>query len=359
MPVLAFALRDEDFAPEAFIDPKASISPNDHPSWGYAWTVSLERMFYQNDGARTEIAERVRATNQFGVFELLDGIVESMSRPWGHSNRQRFFQKCREASRACGSGKITEADIVSIIGKRSRIAQQIDPSFCWQQLGIYLDDGDKVKVAAFSPWSVSRLSDWNAESQENRVVRANVVQTSGPLSRDVLDRLEWLIGQELPEPAFQHFLEENPSVLLSLGPYRRAVPHVVLHQDDGRKLIPDFFLEMADCRGADVLELKLPSAQIDLRQARRERLRAEIYEAVAQLRTYRDWFQSSTRRRRFQAETGMKSFIPRALLVFGRSMDFQSHMDRQRLESTLPEWVRLYTYDDLRMSARDWMWKRQ
>ncbi len=355
VPPLVFALREADFSPEAFIDDKVSFSPHDHPTWGYAWTVSLSRMFFNDDGSPTEVTNRTLASKEFGVFELLDGILESMSRPWGHSNQSLFLGKCRDASHAFAAGDMTGEEIISRIRNRSRIARGIDPSFAWQQFGIYLDDCGTVKTIAFSPWSVSRFSDWSSESQEHRLVRANVEQSAGSLSREVLDRLEWLIAQDLPESAFQRFLEEHPTVLLALGPYRKAVPHIILHQDDGQKLIPDFFLEVADGRAADVLELKLPGARIDLRQARREGLRAEVHKTINQLQTYRDWFQSARHRERFLSETGIRCFRPRALLVFGRSMDFQSHVDRQRLEATLPEWTRLFTYDDLLASAKQWM----
>lgn len=354
-PALAFALRDTDFSPEAFIDSNLSFSQSDHPTWGYAWTVSLSRMFFDEDGSPTEVAERTVKSKEFGVFELLDGILESMSRPWGHSNRSLFLAKCRDASNAFAGGTMTEEEIIATVRNRSGIARGIDPAFAWQQLGIYIDDYGSVKTIAFSPWSASRFSDWSNESQEHRFVRTNVEQSVGSLSREVLNRFEWLIAQDLPESEFQRFLEEYPGILLALGPYRRAVPHIILHHDDGQKLIPDFFLEIADDRGADILELKLPSARIDLRQARRERLRAVVHEAIGQLRTYRDWFQSAESRKKFLSETGIKCFRPRAILVFGRSMDFQSHIDRQRLEATLPEWSRLFTYDDLLISARQWM----
>lgn len=356
-PALAFALRDVDFSPETFIDNNLSFSPNDHPTWGYAWTVSLSRMFFNDDGSSTEVAKRTVRSKEFGVFELLDGILESMSKPWGHSIKTFFLAKCRDASPAFAGGTMTEEEIIATVRNRSRIARGIDPSFAWQQLGIYLDDYDEVKTIAFSPWSASRFSDWSTESQEHRFVRANVEQSVGSLSREVLNRFEWLIAQNLPELDFQRFLEKYPGILLALGPYKQAIPHIILHHDDGQKLIPDFFLEIADGRGADVLELKLPNVRLDLRQARRERLRAVVHEAIGQLRTYRDWFQSAERRKKFLSETGIKCFRPRAILVFGRSMDFQSHIDRQRLEATLPEWSRLFTYDDLLIAARQWMHK--
>lgn len=354
-PALAFALRDADFAPEMFVDDDLAFAPNDHPTWGYAWTVSLGRMFFGDDGTPTEVAKRTLASKEFGVFELLDGIVESMSRPWGHMNQLTFLRKCRDASPSFAAGSLSDQEILSTIRHRARITRMVDPSFAWQQFGLYLNDNSNVKAIAFSPWSLTRFSDWNVESQEHRLVRGNVVQEVGSLSSEVLTQLEWLIAHELPEADFQRFLEENPSVLLALGPYSRALPHVVLHEDDGKKLIPDFFLEVADRRGADLLDLKLPDARIDLRQPRRERFRAGIHEAVAQLRTYRDWFRSSEHRNRFSLQTGINSFLPRAIIVFGRSMDFQSHLDRQRLEATLPEWAKLFTYDDLLTSARRWM----
>ena len=357
MPALAFALKENDFSPEAFIDNKLSFSPNDYPTWGYAWTVSLDRMFFNDDGLPTEIAKRIQTSKEFGVFELLDGILESMSRPWGHSNQSLFLEKCRVASPAFASGAMTCEEIIARVKNRSRIAQSIDPSIAWQQLGIYMDDSGSVKMKPFSSYSVSRFRDWSNESQEHRLVRTNLEQSAGSLSREALNKFEWLIQHDLPESDFQRFLEEYPCILLAIGPYRQAVPHIILHQDDGQKLIPDFFLEVADSRGADVLELKLPSKKIDLRQNKRERFRAVVHEAIGQLRTYRDWFQSAKHRNQFQIQTGIKCFRPRAILVFGRSMDFQSHIDRQRLESTLPEWAKLFTYDDLLVSARQLMRK--
>lgn len=354
-PALALALRGEDFFPEAFLDEGLSFAPDDNPAWGYAWTVSLRRMFFDDADAPTEVAERTAEKGEFGVFELLDGILESMSRPWGHAIQSAFAGKCIAASPALASGEITREDLIRRIRERSRIAQQVDPAFAWQQLGIYLDDHSTLRATPFSPWSAGRLSDWSDESREERIARTNVQQTSGWLSREVLNEFEWLLGRGLPERDYQQFLERHPEVLLSLGPYTRAVPHVVLHQDDGRNMIPDFFLEVADRRGADLLELKRPDARVDLRWRAREGFRAEIHHAVNQLRAYRDWFDSASNRRRLLKETGLNSFRPRAILVFGRSSDFQGHVDRLRLESGLPPWVKLSTYDELLTSAREWI----
>jgi hypothetical protein len=52
--------------------------------------------------------------------------------------------------------------------------------------------------------------------------------------------------------------------------------------------------------------------------------------------------------------TGMRCFVPRAIIIIGRSSDFKSDIDRIALEETLPDWVSLRTYDDLLKSARNW-----
>jgi Domain of unknown function (DUF4263) len=354
IPSLAFALRASDFYPEKFLDEKASFSRTDTPSWGYAWTVSLSRMFFSSDGQPNEIAQRVLRSRTLGPFELIDGILDSMSRPWGHMNQIQFFQKLKSASPAWANGAISKDEVLNRIKEQSRIAQTIDPSFARQQLGLYVDDSDKVRVIQLAAWSLSSLSDSNTESQEYRLARGNIVQEIGPILREQIDEFEWLIEKEVPESEFQEFLERNPFILTSLGSYSRAEPHVILHEDAGRKLIPDFFLEFADRRDSDILELKLPDVTVDVRVTSRNRLSSKVHAAVAQLRTYRDWFKSESNRLKFIQATGMKCFMPRAIIVIGRSSDFKSDIDRINLEETLPNWASLRTYDDLLKSARNW-----
>lgn len=354
IPSLAFALRAGDFYPEKFLDEKLSFARTDTPSWGYAWTVSLSRMFFSSDGQPNEIAQRVLRSQTLGPFELIDGILDSMSRPWGHMNQIQFFQKLKSASPAWADGTISKEEILSRIKEQSRIAQSIDPSFARQQLGLYLDDSNKVRVIQLAAWSLSSLSDSNTESQEYRLARGNIVQEIGPILREQIDEFEWLIETGVPESEFQKFLERNPFILTSLDSYSHAEPHVVLHEDDGRKLIPDFFLEFADRRDSDILELKLPDVTVDVRVTARDRLSSKVHASVAQLRTYRDWFKSESNRLKFIQATGMKCFMPRAIIVIGRSGDFKSDIDRISLEETLPDWVSLRTYDDLLKSARSW-----
>src|SRR5208337_4201088 len=49
------------------------------------------------------------------------------------------------------------------------------------------------------------------------------------------------------------------------------------------------FLEFADRRDSDIVELKLPATDLDVRVPSRDRFSAKVHAAVAQLRTYRDW----------------------------------------------------------------------
>lgn len=354
IPSLAFALRTGDFYPEKFLDEKASFSRTDTPSWGYAWTVSLSRMFFSSEGQPNEIAQRVLESRTLGPFELIDGILDSMSRAWGHMNQIQFFQKLKSAAPAWANGTTSQQEILSRVKEQSRIAQTIDPSFARQQLGFYLDDSNKVRVIQLAAWSLSSLSDSNTESQEYKLARGNIVQELGPIPREQIDQFEWLIEKGVPELEFQKFLEQNPFILTSLGSYSRAEPRVILHEDEGRKLIPDFFLEFADRRDSDILELKLPNITVDVRVRARDRLSSKVHAAVAQLRTYRDWFNSESNRLKFIQTTGMKCFMPRAIIIIGRSSDFKSDIDRISLEETLPEWVSLRTYDDLLKSARSW-----
>jgi hypothetical protein len=77
-------------------------------------------------------------------------------------------------------------------------------------------------------------------------------------------------------------------------------------------------------------------------------------EGVAQLMTYRDWFDDRRNRERFRSAYGLTAFRPRVVLVIGRRRSFYDDIERMRLESMLPSGVQLKTYDDIVARARQW-----
>src|SRR5437762_9457151 len=73
------------------------------------------------------------------------------------------------------------------------------------------------------------------------IARSNVLQSVEDPQRKAPDAFEELL--DLPEKEFQQFFEANPHFLLTLGDYKRVHPQLILHEDDGGQLVPDFFLE--------------------------------------------------------------------------------------------------------------------
>ena len=122
-------------------------------------------------------------------------------------------------------------------------------------------------------------------------------------------------------------------------------PHVLLKEEGSRDLIPDYLLEIPTYRSFDIVDLKRPSARLSAGN-RYKRLSSDLQKAVAQLRKYRQFFDSSSNRRKFVAEYGLEPFKPKVVVVMGRSAEFHSLADRKEIEEQLHE-IRLVTYDDL------------
>jgi hypothetical protein len=94
------------------------------------------------------------------------------------------------------------------------------------------------------------------------------------------------------------------------------------------------------------VDLKLPSEKLTRRQLNRDRFAAVISEARAQLQHYGKWFQSEINRASLTRLVGMEIYEPRLGVVIGRSREFHSPYDRQKLSSGYPD-LDVVTYDDI------------
>lgn len=228
---------------------------------------------------------------------------------------------------------------------------ELDDSVGEQQFAIYTS-GKQVRVLPFGALGAYQLTDMTAGDGSKLLVRANVVQPSGYFSQEAIAELEALISGDAPESRFQAFFEAHNEFLLALGPYSRIFPQLVLESDDGSRLVPDFFLEKIGTDFLDVCDLKLPTIELFRNQARRHRFRDAVMEGVAQLATYRDWFDDRDHRDHFKSRYSLQAFRPRVILVAGRRRSFLDDIARIRLESNLPGWVQLVTYDEVVDTAR-------
>ncbi len=157
------------------------------------------------------------------------------------------------------------------------------------------------------------------------------------------------------EKHFQEFLEHNPNFILN-DEYKKAHPHIVLAKDNNRKLIPDFVLEPVNqSEFCDLLELKLPTAQIYVMKKNREHFSSAITEAVAQLRTYANFFNEEKNRNNFQKKYPyLKIYKPRMFLIIGRQTNENSFIKRE-IQDANPQLI-LKNFDELLARMK---WKQE
>lgn len=156
------------------------------------------------------------------------------------------------------------------------------------------------------------------------------------------------------ESDFQAFFERHPDFILT-DDHKEARAHLVLEREtDEGPLIPDFVLEPVEQSSlADLLELKLPSANLFVLKKSRMRFSAAVAEACAQLREYSAFFDESRNRAAVFEKYGLTAYRPRLFLLIGRRPKVDP-IEAKRVVTDLPPRVELRTYDDLleRMKRR-------
>jgi hypothetical protein len=161
----------------------------------------------------------------------------------------------------------------------------------------------------------------------------------------VLERLEYLINQRnIDEKALQHFFEAYPEVILD-ELHIAAFPQVILFQDKGPNLKPDFILQRSSSKYIDILELKRPSDQIIVGSQTRPTFSHQVNKAISQLKEYREWFRSRDNRNYFLEKYGLEGFEPRLSLIIGRRNPPYNPETMARVQSVAE--CEIITYDDL------------
>ena len=171
------------------------------------------------------------------------------------------------------------------------------------------------------------------------------------IARGVIRELEDILSDpHLKEKNIQLFLNNYPEFLMALG-YCQAKPHLCLRPDEllsvsEKKIFtPDYILELPGNRGIDILDLKLPSANLLVRDPYL-RISHEITKAVAQLKTYEKYFEDKNNRKQFHDRYNLQAFKPELIVVIGRSSQFKNIEERKIIESNMGG-IKLFTYDDL------------
>jgi len=146
--------------------------------------------------------------------------------------------------------------------------------------------GDSIKIV-----SLSRDGRYTFLDSSLNVHSIFYVVSETLALEQAVKELESLINNpRAREEWLQNFFERNPDFILN-DEYKNAHSHVVLADQAGKSLVPDFILEPMDQAGiCDLLELKLPATPIFNLKARRIRFSAAVMEACAQLREYSMFF---------------------------------------------------------------------
>lgn len=164
--------------------------------------------------------------------------------------------------------------------------------------------------------------------------------------QQAVEELEELINNpKTREQDLHEFFERNPEFILNED-YKSAHSKVVLTDERGGKLIPDFLLEPTDQDSlCDLLELKTPSQKIFSLKKSRMRFSAAVMEACAQLREYSAFFDEERHRKAIENQYGLTVYKPKMFVIIGRRGGL-TPIEKKRVESDAP-WLTLKTYDDL------------
>jgi hypothetical protein len=247
--------------------------------------------------------------------------------------------------------------LLDVIYKNLSIIPRIDPSHSQHQLLLY-HDGKRIRISPFGATDIYQIEEQPLKDGTLFIARNNLLQPVNVFSQVAINTLEDLINSEASELEFQRFFEKHPEFLLSLN-YKQLHPQLILYKDTGEKLIPDFFLERFNDNFVDILDLKLAHRVLTKFPKNRSGFCAALYEAINQLREYRNWFDDKHNRKQFYDLYGLRAYKPRVVVVIGRKHDYYSDVERwsieftrSRLEDDLPRYVNILTYDDIIDKAR-------
>lgn len=233
------------------------------------------------------------------------------------------------------------------------------------QFGGIVNENPSVKTIKGALWIFGSNSakDFSLELAENRAVYdfrrylsfAALGMLQFPAQEQIKLSLRTLPGkikelrvlmtkQNLKERELQDFFEKNPE-FLCLATYRRLFSQIVLETTDGKKLVPDFFLERVIDNYCDILDIKLPQKQVLTGTEERRRFTVEVYEAIAQVREYKDYFDEARNREEVTRKFGLQVYKPNIKVLIGSTANVEKK-ELIKIRAQHPD-IEVITYDDI------------
>jgi len=229
----------------------------------------------------------------------------------------------------------------------------IDPSHWQQQLGLFLNDKNKIEITKFGSSEIFNISTTNNIFP----VRSSLIQqhNSSIFNDESIELFTDMINSKnCSEADFQNFFMKYNEYFNMLG-YKNILSQPVLIGDNAPNRKPDFILEPISYKSCDILDLKLPNYNKGIVKQKKDNIRVRfkdvIYELHAQLHEYGKYFDDKANRDYFKKEYGLDAYKPKLIGIIGRNNDFKSDFNRQDLKSLIPN-IEIITYDDILEKAK-------
>jgi hypothetical protein len=224
-----------------------------------------------------------------------------------------------------------------------KVARRLSPERDMPYMALFQRD-NKIYIGQYTYRNAFAAQEHLSVTGGSKILSVHKTRPVSLIPVEAINELEELISQVNPrEAVIQKFLENHSEILESLG-YASVYSHVALRSDD-QVLIPDFLLVKPGNQGFDILDLKKPSGRVLIRDPFL-RVSHEILKALAQLRTYRKYFDKPENRSQFYKQYGLEAFTPELIVIIGRHCEFKSVADSVEAKAQL-QGLRIMTYDDL------------
>lgn len=145
------------------------------------------------------------------------------------------------------------------------------------------------------------------------------------------------------------FLEEHPLFLTnSISNDAKIFSQILLgsSEESRLRLRPDFFLNPGGNERWIIVELKRPSFKVVHEKGGKFWFSSTVFEAVAQLRQYKDYFESPWHRETIKNMSGIDVYKPRLMVIIGNDYGGLAKEEIIELKASLPD-VEILTYSEI------------
>jgi len=176
--------------------------------------------------------------------------------------------------------------------------------------------------------------------------------------RKALEDFEQLINSnDIKEQQIQNFFINNPDFLSRLD-YKKVVSQPTLEHDGEKDMKPDFLLCPHNTDLCDIMELKLPTHRLVSGKNNRIKLSSVVENAIAQVRHYRDYFDSKENKERFLKKYGLTAYKPKVSILIGKTPEFIPEEKMVDLKThALRDNIEIITFDNFFEKMKRFVYK--